>query len=298
MNKLLVACVGLAVAANAAAAETKSWTAIKSTVPAKAMLAVSVDVAAMRTNIKAFMPTFEALVAKEGDVKQAVTMFKSLCSIDIASSISDVSVVMDHDGKGIIALGLDGLDEGKLVACMNKVVAQGDPKAKVGVKPGKVTEYAFGPSQKLYARWAAKDVVVVSTDPEHREILDAALKGKALQGDMGKLAAKVGTGIAWVVGAPGEKDVKMGYGQITLAAGKLTANAHIIPGDAKKGAEMLTEAKTQLPKAAAQMQSKSKALAKIVNSIKVSGTGADIVFDASMTTDEASAIAPDLLQAL
>jgi len=294
--RTLVACVGLVAAtASIASAELKSWTAIKAHAPAKAMIAVSVDVAALRTNIKAFVPTFDALVAKDNNVKQAVTLLASVCKIQVASAISDVSLLLDHDGHGVIALGLDGLDEPKLVGCMNAIIATHDPKAKVAVKPGKVTEYGFGPTDKVYATWPAKDVVVISTDPDSRTILDAALKGKPAAGELGKLIAKVGTSPAWFVMTPGEKDVKSAYGTLAIGGGTLTGSAHVMPGDAKKGADMLAEAKAELPQLAVKLQPQSKALANLISGVKVGGTATDISFDAALTTDEAAAIMPDVM---
>lgn len=298
MSKKLFLCVGLVAASvSTAAAETKSWTAIKGKMPANAMVALSIDVSALRGGIKAFDTTINTLVESEKDVKQAVGLIKQICSIDATKAISDVSAALDKDGKGIVALGLDGLDEKKLVDCANKIMAQDKAGAKVTAKAGKVTEYDFAGQGKIYAAWLAKDVVAISTDPEHREGLDAAMKGKAPAGDLDKLIKNASGGTGWAVGIPGEKDVKMGWGNLTLAAGRVTGTVHIIPGDAKHGADMLNEVKTELPKGIAEVEKNGgKNLAKALKAVKVGGTAAEITFDGSMSADEIGSVIPEAMK--
>ncbi|HEY4179158.1 MAG TPA: hypothetical protein VGM90_20080 [Kofleriaceae bacterium] len=299
MNKKLLLCVGLVAASvSTASAETKSWTAIKGKMPANPMVALSVDVSALRSGIKAFDTTINTLVESEGDVKQAVGLIKQICSIDATKAISDISAGLDKDGKGIVALGLDGLDEKKLVDCANKILAQDKAGAKVSSKVTKgVTEYDFAGQGKIYAAWLGGSVVAISTDPEHREGLDVALKGKAATGDLDKLIKTASANTAWAVGIPGEKEVKQGWGGVTLAAGKVTGTVHIIPGDAKHGADMLAQVKTQLPQGIAEMEkSGAKNLAKALKGLKVGGTAAEITFDGSMGADDFGAVIPEAMQ--
>jgi hypothetical protein len=297
--KNLFLCVGLvAVSFSTAAAETKSWTAIKGKMPANPMVALSVDVSALRSGIKAFDTTVATLVDSEKDVKQAVGLIKQICTIDATTAISDVSAALDKDGKGIVALGLSGLDEKKLVECANKIMAQDKPGSKVSSKVTKgVTEYDFAGTGKIYAAWLGKDVVAISTDPESSTGLDVAMKGKAPTGDLDSLIKKANANTAWAVGIPGEKDVKQGWGGVTLAAGKVTGTVHIIPGDAKHGADMLSEVKTELPKGISEMEKNgAKNLAKALKGLKVGGTAAEITFDGSMAADDFGAVIPEAMK--
>lgn len=297
MSKKLILCVGLVAASvSTAAAETKSWTAIKAHTPANPMVALSVDVSALRSGIKSFDTAVTTLVNSEKDVKQAVDIFKQFCSIDATKAITDVSAILDKDGKGIVAFGLDGLDEKKLVDCGNKILAQDKKGTKITVKSGKVSEYNVG-GESMYAAWLSKDVFAISTDPDKRDGLDAWMKGKAPAGDLDKLIKSAGTNTAWAVGIPGEKDVKQGWGGVTLAAGKVVGTVHIIPGDAKHGQDMLNEVKTELPKGITEIEkSGGKLLAKALKGVKVGGTAAEITFDASMTAEDFGAVIPEALK--
>lgn len=295
-RKLFASCLAVAAATTSlAAADTKSWTAIKGKIPANTAVVLSFDVSALRAGAKEYAKVVNGLIKSEKDVAQVVTMIKSTCALDVTTAVSDVSIAFSMGGKGIISVGLDGgLDEAKLMACANKVLEKQQPGVKITGKPGVITEYSVaGQTGGFFVAWPSKDVFVISTEPDNRPSLETAWKsGKPLTGDLASYATKANGGMAWAAAIPAEPDIKAGYGTLSLAAGTFKGVMHVIPADPKNGEKMLKEAKPELAKEAKKAQKSSKALAKFLRGVKVGGTSADISIEGSISTADVLALSP------
>jgi len=291
--------MGLAVVAvstlalRSAAADTKSWTAVKSKLPASTSIVVGVDVVALRA-ASSFPTLVSSVLDEDRDVKQVFELVKSACAIDALTAISDVTIAVDGETEqGVIAIGLDGLDEPKLVACTNKLLQQQAPNAKLVAKPGKVTEYAVE-REKFYVAWLAKDVLVIGTKPDKRVNLDAMLSGKPPRAELATRIGKTSTSaLVWGAFAIKKDGITGGQGTLTLSKGMLAFAAKISTASAAVNAKLLEEGKGEL----AQTTKRAKdvpAVAKVLQSIKLVGAGTEIAFELAV----AEAELPSVMKAL
>jgi hypothetical protein len=281
MNRILVSSVIVALAGSMASAETKSWAALKSHVPANSEILISVDLKAMHA-ASTFGKTLESLP----EAGPALVVIKQACGLDPTAVLSDVSASIKTKGDDeiIVALGLDGVDEAKLVACANKLAQLKSKQGKLTTKSGKVTEYTFddGTSKEMiYAVWPAKDVVVFAAKASDKSGLDPYLNGKAVQGDMATYFNKLSLAstVGWVSAVIGEDHVKGAYGSATYAKGTFTGNLHVVADSAKDATDLAKEAnqaiKEELPKMPVD-------LARVLKAIKVGTAGDNITVDASV----------------
>ena len=275
-----------------AAADTKSYAALKAKLPGATAVVVGIDFKIART-ASSFPKFVEAAFAQSADVKQAVDLIKQACGIDVISAISDATIAAQLDDKIVIALGLDGVDEAKVVGCANKIIQKSDPKAKLTAKPGKITEYTMtGESQKLYAAWLAKDVVAFSGDFERRDMLDAVIAGKPAAGDLAAMLAKTNAGaFVFAAAALNNKDGVNGcFGTLQLANGKLALAAKVVAVDAKTGGALLGDGKKEL--SAMQNRTKEPAVAKVLKAIKLTGVGAEIAVEMALPEADLPTLVP------
>ncbi|MCX5746685.1 MAG: hypothetical protein NT062_29770 [Proteobacteria bacterium] len=284
MNVKLLSSLALTAAlASTAAADTRSWTVLKSKLPAGTIAAISIDVAAIKKGTKSFSAVVQEFVDKEKDAKMALTMVKTTCGLDPFDAISDVSIALDAHGDGVVAVGLAGVDEAKLVACAGKMIASMDAKAKLTVKAGKVSEYVIAGQTSMYASWAAKDVVVFSTNPEKRDLIDAAMKGTAATGDLASYLGKAGTaGVFMIAGLINDDGIKGGFGSITLDKGTFKGAGKLVAESAAVASKMLKEGQGELAQAVGKAEKKAPVAAKFLKAIKLSGAGTEINVDGSL----------------
>jgi len=295
MTAKLVSCLALTTAlVSTAAADTKSWTAIKGKLASDAMVALSVDVAQVKKGSKSVDKVLKMFLDEERDAKQAFAMIEKGCALKPLDIVTDVSLVIGKSGDGVVALGLSGVDEAKLVACANKLIAQMDPKMKITAKAaGGVSEYAVGP-EKLYAWWPQKDVVVFGTEPDDKQFITAAMAGKGASGDLATYLGKVDLkSVLWAAGAPNEKDVKGGYGSVTLAAGMFKGNGKIIASDPKEAAKGLKEF-TEEHARALKKADKLPAAQKFLKALKITQSGAELTIDGALDDASVGDLIPQL----
>jgi hypothetical protein len=135
--KLLLSVATVAALATTAAADTRSWNAVKGMLPDHVNVVVGANLATLRgTSLYgAVMPT---LLAKEPDAKQLVDLAKSACNLDVNVAIIDATFAMGADDRGVIVLALDkSIDQKRVVDCANKVVGMqhaAELAAKVAVE--------------------------------------------------------------------------------------------------------------------------------------------------------------------
>jgi hypothetical protein len=289
--KLAIAVLLLAV--GPVEAKTKSWAVLEGSVPADATVVGSFDVKAASA-AKSFPKLVEALTA-DGDVKQVVSVIKQNCSIDLVASISDVSFAVADKAQGVVAIGLDGIDQKKVEDCLDKITKALAPKAKLSTKPGKITEYVIddgGDKESLFLAWPQKDVVVVGTKPDKRKFLDAWASGKAPSGDVAAWIGKASTAqLAWVAGKIKDPDVKGGWATATLAKGSLTLAAKVVTTDAQVAQKGLAEAKKTLAKLTSDKGVPADVLA-VLKSVKLGVVGVEIAAEAAVQEADLPTLIP------
>ncbi len=296
-QRLAFGAVVLVVAlAHSAAAETRSWTAIKGKLPADAMLVVGFDVNQARA-ASSFGKLVEAVTSESHDLGDGLALVKTTCGIDPVTAVTDVTIVMRKDEKGIVVVGMTGVDEAKLLVCANKLQAKDNPKKTItGKKVGAVTEYSVTDEKdKLYVAWLAKDVVAFSFDPDKRVVLDAAIGGKGATGDLARSLAKTSPS-AFVFGAAsiGKEGIAGGFGSITLAKGVLTGSMKMTAQSGELGTTLLAEITKELARDIERSTKKAPTLATVLKGIKVSGKGAEITIDAAVNEADLPGLIPAL----
>ena len=295
---LAVAMGALGVASTAAHADSHSWAAIKGTVSPKLTIAVSVDFVPMR-KLATFNTMVSKLIASNGEVAKGLDLMKSSCQLDVTSVVTDISVIVDENKKGAVAIGFDGTDRGAIEACLAKLAnTNKDGKTITHKEVGGVTEYtASGETDKLRLKWIGKNAVILSTEPTDAKALKTALVKTNAKSPLSKLIAKTNTASpAWFAIAI-SKDIEQGIkmtgasGQVDITTDKLTVAARMSLSTADAATKVVAEATAAMPQLAKQV-AKAPDLAKVVASAKIAADGSDV----TATASAAVASLPALIQ--
>lgn len=283
----------------AAHAESKSWGAIKKKVTAANTIVVSADFVPMR-KLPAFDAAVNALVSMEGDVKGGLDLIKGKCSIDVTKVISDVTVVMNEKEEGAVAIGLDGLDQKTVEACLT-TLATGEGKKLKSKKSGTQTVYSVeGEKEQLHLTWIGKDVVVISTDPMNPKALGKAV-GKTGKSALNTIIAKAKTdaavwfGVSFKESLPTGGTVTAAHGRVEIAGDKLTGTARITTGAASEATTFVQQAVPELQKESKKMQSKAPEFAAIFSNMTLKADGADVEANTSMPVKALDKVVQQLL---
>lgn len=295
MNRILLSLTTVALAASSAYGEPKSWTALKSNVPTNSEILLSADFKALRA-----AGSFAKVIDGLPEVGPALGMIKTTCGLDPAAVISDIAVSIKSKGPDeiIVAVGLDGVDEAKLVDCATKLVKSSKPKAKVATKSGKLHEYTISDgteSKTIYAVWPAKDVVVFSAKAEDKATLDAYFNGKPVQGDMATYFGKLSTAntVGWVAAVVNEDHVKGAYGSAAFAKGMFTGTMHVVADSAKDATKLAKEGTDGIKKALTRAPAN---IAKVLNGIKIGAAGDHVTVDGTLADADLPALVPAFLK--
>jgi hypothetical protein len=244
----VVLAIALLVAASPAAAETKSWAAIKGKVPGNAIGVVGFDAAAVQQS-----PSLQKLIAfglaKNADVQAGVDAMKATCGIDVLTAVTDVTLVTGADDHGLVVVGLSGVDAAGALACMGKVAADKEAGATVSAKSkGKLVEYSFtGKTARKprYVAWLAGDVIAFSEDGENKRQLEKLIGGKGARGDLKTALAKVSTAAPmWFAFAKTtpvsqiEGTLKSGWGTVNLPGSALDGKATMVMASAEEASKL------------------------------------------------------------
>lgn len=300
MKKLAaVAAVALSLTFAATAhAESKSWAAVKGSIHGKANIVMGGNLAAARST-KVFSSALQMMLSEEEDAKRAFEMIKTGCNIDVPAAIADFTVVMRDGDDPLVVLALDGLDEAKLVGCVETLAAKELGKAVklTAKKKGKITTYSVpGEKEKLYFAWLAKDVLAFSEDPTAKGKLEKLLAGKAAKGALGKYLGKVNSDHAlWAGVSMKEKEdgltILGGYGSVDLAAGKWNGTAHIVMGsdkDANTAAAMGNQGLGEI-----RTKAKGTSVSAMINSLVLAAVGAELEVKATLADADLTQLVTD-----
>lgn len=303
MRKPLLAVVGalLLCFTGSAVAQSKSWTAVKKTVNPSAAIVFGANLKPIRAT-STYAAGLQMLLQQEDDAKEAFDTIKGTCGIDVPTAIADVTVIMKEDEKPLVVFGLDGLDEPRVVGCLEKIGAKmsGKPDLKVSRKKvGKLTEYSIpGERKKLYAAWLAPDVIAFTDDPGDKGKLTRALAGRAPRGVVGQGLAKLSTSAPiWAAVAKKEKEsigtILGGYGQVDISGGTVTLTAHVIWSKPGEATAALADVQKGLAEAKVEA-AKMPAVVKVLNTVTVGTTGKELDVKASVEDADIVGLLPQL----
>jgi len=222
----LISIAAVVALTSTAAADSRSWSAVKGMLPENVNIVVGANMSALRgTSI--YQSIVPMLIAKEPDAQKAIDLAKSTCSIDLHAAIVDATFALGEDERGVVVVALDkSIDQKRVLGCVTKLVTEqtatrkdpidvkgNDGGLKAGAKKppvvatkpadkpavpklvtkttGKVTEYGLdNDPQRLYVAWLAADVVALATDPDDKALLDKMLAGKGTKGTLNAFLAK------------------------------------------------------------------------------------------------------------
>lgn len=291
-RRIMRALILVGVLASAAHADTKSWSALKSHVPPGAVGVLSGDLAAAKAQ-PVFAKAFNAFVTAQKELGQVLDMAKAKCGLDPLNQITDGTVIVGAHDHGVVAIGVNGIDEAQLGKCLDALAAADKGNALASKKVGALTKYwEKGKPEDhdpLYVTWLAKDVIAVGIDAGHPDDLNAALKGGALTGDLAALVGKVDTSAtAWGAGVAFTAKVAKAWGTAKLKGG-LTLDIHLTMASADKAKGMRDETTVQLKEAGKRVPTVGKALA----GVSVGGTGSEFTLKGTIPEDQLPILAAD-----
>lgn len=275
-----------------AAADTRSWTAVKKVVGKGDTAVVSIDIAQLRSSAS-FKAGLDLITSEEAEFRTIMDAVKSDCGFDVITSLSDITVVFQKDGDDpLIAFGLDGVDEPRVVSCLGKIAGKmtNNPAVTLkGKKVGKVTEYSVdGEAKKLYAAWLAKDVLAFTDDANDKKRLEKRLTGKGISPDLKKMLAKTSAAAPfWFAVAMKEKErgrtILGGYGKFELAAGIFKGAGAMVMSKPAEATDMAAEGTEALKQAKAEIiENKLIELGKVMDTVTIGATGAELTITASV----------------
>ena len=290
--------------AGPAAAQSKSWTAVKGSVTPQAAFVFGANFDPIRKTAS-YATALKMFLDQEDDAKQAFELVKTHCQIDVPNALTDATAIMKADEKPLVVLGLNGLDEPKVVACLEKIVMSFAPAGTapiklVAKKKGKVTEYTVpGESKKIYIAWLAADVLAFTDDPIAKGKLEKMLAGKAPKGEVGKMLAKVATTAPiWFAVAKKEREAGIGtvlggYGQIDIAGTNVNVTGHLIMAKASE-ASQATLAGNQGLEEAKRKAAKIPAAKKLLDTVTIVANGKEVDIKGTVADKDIVTLVPDL----
>lgn len=289
--------------ARPAAAQSKSWAAVKGSVTPKAAFVFGANFDPIRKTAT-YATVLKMFLDGEEDAKQAFDLIKTHCQIDVASALTDATAIMKADEKPLVVLGLNGLDEPKVVACLEKIVMSFAPAGTAPIKltakkKGKVTEYTVpGERKKIYIAWLAADVLAFTDDPIAKGKLEKMLAGKAAKGDLGKWIAKISTAAPiWFAVAKKEREdglnIVGGYGQVDITGGNVSLTGHLVLAKASEASQATLMAHDGLTEAKAKA-AKIPAAKKMLDTVTIVANGKEVDVSVTIADKDIVTLIPQL----
>lgn len=300
--------VAASAGARVAAAEPRSWTAVKNRLPADMQGIGTIDVAGGR-DLAGRMLT--SLLSEDKDVAKVFATIASSCKLEPAKAIDDVTILGARHGSAVAVIALHGLDEGKLVACANQVLATVAPTVVIPTKSGAITHYGVkeAPGAGVGAVWLGKDVVAILLGDHHaneKSMLDEVAAAKTgASGPIAKFvtAAPAAGAVAWGATLIDDSHMVGAWGRATLAKGKLAFDIHAFAKTPEDGITQSEDVRHGIADMQKSITTKSKqperrarldAIAAVLRGAGVANKKEEITI--TLTADEQTA--PDALLGL
>lgn len=269
----------LGIGSVASAAPTKSFSAAVASLPADTETLASSNVKAARAT-ELWKTLFPELLKMERDIPDAIDKVKKGCSIDLVTSVDDITMGVNSKDAGAVFISVAGVTETKLQECLQKI-AKSEGETITIKKTGAITEVKSDKSKKsLFYSWQAGDVLVIAIEPDDKDMLERALGGKGGLAK-GKLAGRItkasSENALTVVTAKSKqiekKTIKGGDLSLAVSAGSVSVIANAEMASASEADDVVKLAKlvtSLIPKDA------PKELERIAKTLTVSSTGAEV----------------------
>lgn len=286
----------LAVSAAALAADPKSYTTALDQLPTDYAVIVTVNGKVMR-GLPSYSQAVTNLLSLDKGAKKGVEEIKSLCKIDVTTAIDDLTVGLQDGGKkAAFFINGSGLDEKKVTGCLQafaKKEGQTLTMTASTLGSAKIAEYAIaGKTKKLYVAFV-NDCVVITDDPNKKDVLEKALSGKgalaksrAVQTWQGKISTSaLAFGLVVKEIADPNMTVKGGAASVDVSGGDLKIKGSAELKDAKMAASASGELTKELAKAPREFSKSAK-------SFKVTTQGATISVEGTVYESEYKVLKP------
>lgn len=265
-RSVALAALLVAVPLRAHAGDKAAWNAAKANLSKDTTVLIGLDLTQL-TKSTLFTMAFPMILSQQPDVKEGLELLKTTCQLDPLKVVTNIVVGTDDAQKhGAMFVALDGVDQPRIVSCLEAVAkAKGKDSKVVVTTDGKITELSVG-DKKVYLTWIGTNVLALPLDFANKADLAAWTTKGLAKSKVGKAVTKVNTGNAiWAVSAVA-KDLddktrmKLGYGSVAMANATITADLHVRLGsaaDAKAAAEKAQKELTTLsqsPGLAANLQ--------------------------------------------
>ena len=265
-RSVALAALLVAVPLRAHAGDKAAWNAAKTNLSKDTTVLIGLDLTQL-TKSTLFTMAFPMILSQQPDVKEGLELLKTTCQLDPLKVVTNIVVGTDDAQKhGAMFVALDGVDQPRIVSCLEAVAkAKGKDSKVVVTTDGKITELSVG-DKKVYLTWIGTNVLALPLDFANKADLAAWTTKGLAKSKVGKAVTKVNTGNAiWAVSAVA-KDLddktrmKLGYGSVAMANATITADLHVRLGsaaDAKAAAEKAQKELTTLsqsPGLAANLQ--------------------------------------------
>lgn len=282
-------------------ADKAAWSAAKANLSKDTTVLVGLDLSQL-TKSSLFTMAFPLMLSQQPEVKEGLELIKSTCKLDPLKVVTSVVVGTDDAQKhGAMFVSLDGIDQLKIVSCLEAVAKAKGKDTKVAVTTdGKITELALG-DKKIYLTWIGTNVIALPIDVANKADLAAWTTKGLARSKVGKAMSKVNTSNAlWAVSAVA-KDIddktkmKMGYGSFAMANATIKADLHLQLGsaaDAKAAAEKAQKdiaTKAQSPDLGANVQ-------KFLAGIAVTAVADELQVKASIAESDVLGLVGALMQ--
>lgn len=290
-RSIAIAALLVAIPLRAHAGDKAAWTAAKANLSKDTAVLIGLDLTQL-TKSSLFTMAFPFILSQQPDVKEGLALIKSTCNLDPLKVVTSVVIGTDNDQKhGAMFVSLSGVDQPKIVSCLEAVAKAKGNDTKVGVTTdGKITELAMG-DKKVYLTWIGTNVVALPLDFANKADLTAWTAKGLAKSKVGKAMTKVNTGNAlWAVSAVAKElddkvKMKLGYGSIAMANATMTADLHVQLGSA-------TDAKAAAQKAQKDLTTRSQSpdlaanLQKVLAGITVTAVTDEVVVRGSIPESE------------
>lgn len=294
LSVALAALVAVPLVTSSAHADTKAYTAAKTSLGGTADMVIGINVSSI-TASKLFQNTvWPAMLAKGGaDMKEGLELANKECGIDPVKAVSDVVIAMDHTTKqGVVYVGLNKLDQAALESCVTKIGTKKKKPIPTFKKDGKIVEVTPGKGDtgdKKYYAWITADVIAMSTKGDKDSLVKwTGGKGVDPKSGLGTVLGKVSTTGAVFGAANVQTEVKPGvklsggYGSVALTGGNLNADVNAIMADAKTATAIADEAKKQLAAVTGKASGMPAGIVKALSGVKIAAVASEVQVKASM----------------
>ena len=271
--------------ASTAQADSRAWNAAQKILPPDTQVVLGANIATIK-NSALFQQLYPTLLAKVGPDAQAhLDAFKKTCNMDPLAKLDSVVIAVDDTQQGVAVVALKGATQRDVESCFQKAAAADKKTLSITTEDG-LSKYTAD-KDVFYLRWLGKDTFAMATQPEKKDSLVKFTAG----GDktMKPIVAKLKTGSAvWFVSNQQQeldqfnaKAVRT-YGSADIKGGNVNVDAHLV---LDKPADQLAQTANQQLTAMKSAGGSGKlppSLLTLVNTLKISSAGNELVITAAM----------------